>query len=266
MKSVYEADNIVEAQMILDLLERSGIEGQIRGEYLQGGAGELGVGGLVSVQAHENDASRAKGLIAEWESKQIPVQDRTMPTKRSFSGFWGFIAGVVTASIVLAWVFATPFETLEVDLDRDGVADEYYFYKGEFITRVETDRNRDGKVDIKSYYGARGLLAEDHLDDDFDGRYETVIAYENGNPISYSADRDGDNHTELTGSYTHGVFSRMEYVPVGRRQPKLVEMYKDGILDEQVIDSTGDGDIDTRIIFDNYGLEIDREDVGNDSP
>ena len=49
MKTVYEAPNTVEAQMILDLLERAGLSGKISGDYLQGGVGELAAEGKTVV-------------------------------------------------------------------------------------------------------------------------------------------------------------------------------------------------------------------------
>jgi hypothetical protein len=39
-----------------------------------------------------------------------------------------------------------------VDLDIDGVPDEFYHFRGEFPYKVETDRNRERPIDARMYY------------------------------------------------------------------------------------------------------------------
>ena len=45
MTRVFHAANSIEAHMVLHLLEQAGITGDLEGEYLQGGVGELPAGG-----------------------------------------------------------------------------------------------------------------------------------------------------------------------------------------------------------------------------
>jgi hypothetical protein len=74
MKIVFEATNTVEAQMILDLLDRSGIAGELSGEYLQGAVGGIAAGTHVKVLVAEKQAAEAAAIIAEWEATQTPVE------------------------------------------------------------------------------------------------------------------------------------------------------------------------------------------------
>jgi hypothetical protein len=68
MKTVFECAFGVEAHLISGLLRSVGVENQVLGEYLQGGAGELPVGRLVRVVVSDDQAEAARATIAEWES------------------------------------------------------------------------------------------------------------------------------------------------------------------------------------------------------
>lgn len=68
MKTVFEAANSLEAHMILGLLSQAGIEGQILGEALQGGLGELPVAGLVRVAVSDTDFVAARIIVEDWNS------------------------------------------------------------------------------------------------------------------------------------------------------------------------------------------------------
>lgn len=67
MKTVFECSFGVEAHLISDLLRSEGIANSILGEYLQGGAGELPVGRLVRVVVDDEEETKAREIIAEWE-------------------------------------------------------------------------------------------------------------------------------------------------------------------------------------------------------
>ena len=67
MKTVFECGFGVEAHLISDLLKSEGIANSILGEYLQGGAGELPVGRLVRVVVDDEDALKARAVIADWD-------------------------------------------------------------------------------------------------------------------------------------------------------------------------------------------------------
>lgn len=62
--------------MVRHLLLSAGLEAQILGEFLTGGAGELPAAGLVRVVVADEIEDEARGLIAEWE-KSEPVAGST---------------------------------------------------------------------------------------------------------------------------------------------------------------------------------------------
>jgi len=68
MKLIYEASNIIEAHLILNLLEQAKLVARIDGEYLQGGIGELQAIGGMRVMVQESDFSQAQDIIQQWDA------------------------------------------------------------------------------------------------------------------------------------------------------------------------------------------------------
>lgn len=68
MKIVYHAANSIDAHLIKDILAQHDITTMIKGEFLQGGMGELPVNDLVQVLVADIDYTNAKQLIAEWDA------------------------------------------------------------------------------------------------------------------------------------------------------------------------------------------------------
>ena len=75
MPTVFNANSVLEAHLVADLLGRSHIESRIDGEYLVGGIGDLPVTGLVRVVVEERDLELARQLIAQWESGAFQLPD-----------------------------------------------------------------------------------------------------------------------------------------------------------------------------------------------
>jgi len=71
MKTVFDANNSLEAHLVLGLLKQVGIDGIISGEYLQGAMGELPAFGLVKVLVAEQDYRRASEIIADWQQSML---------------------------------------------------------------------------------------------------------------------------------------------------------------------------------------------------
>lgn len=70
MRAVYEAENIIDANLVKGLLEASGIPAYVRGSYLTGGIGELPVSGLLAVCVPASAFPDATQVLAEWQARQ----------------------------------------------------------------------------------------------------------------------------------------------------------------------------------------------------
>ncbi len=64
MRSVYVAENLIDAHLVKHALEAAGIPAWVRGEALTGGIGELGVFGLVGVMVPDDCQLPAREVIA----------------------------------------------------------------------------------------------------------------------------------------------------------------------------------------------------------
>ena len=74
MKTVFDASSNIEAHLVMHQLQQAGIKAEIRGEYLQGGIGELPAAGNVQVVVDPDDLEEARQIIAEWESSDVDSQ------------------------------------------------------------------------------------------------------------------------------------------------------------------------------------------------
>ena len=63
MKIVYEAENIIDANLVKNALEHAGINSFVSGQYLTGAAGELPPLALVNVMVAEIDWPRARPIV-----------------------------------------------------------------------------------------------------------------------------------------------------------------------------------------------------------
>ncbi|VUD52259.1 hypothetical protein TDB9533_01594 [Thalassocella blandensis] len=70
MKLVYQAQNMIEAQLVLDQLAHAGLTARIDGEYLQGGMGMLQAIDLIRVLVDEADYDAAKKVVEQWDEAQ----------------------------------------------------------------------------------------------------------------------------------------------------------------------------------------------------
>jgi hypothetical protein len=69
MQQIFQAANIVEASLIIGLLEQGSVQAFMNGYYLQGGVGELPASNNVSVWVDDKDVIQAQQLIADYRDQ-----------------------------------------------------------------------------------------------------------------------------------------------------------------------------------------------------
>lgn len=72
MKTVYTAQNSMDAHIVRGMLGSHGIDAIVTGDYLQGGMGELPVFGLVEVKVAPEDAAEARAIVRAFQSGGEP--------------------------------------------------------------------------------------------------------------------------------------------------------------------------------------------------
>ena len=217
---VYQVSSLLEAQMIVDLLQREGISAEIGGQSLIGGAGELPCDGLLSVLVDDSDLSRAGQCLQQWEQTQLsePVQQSPalpeQPTNVSrasrrpsvWLGAAGlFLTGLVIGAAAMGGFYRSPLTPEGIDHNGDGKIDEHHLYRGDQLEQRQQDRNFDGEPDLIVFYDQRGLKVSRMADDDFDGRFERHRRYEHNLPTEEFFDVDGDGETDYRLQFKYGV-------------------------------------------------------------
>ena len=88
MQTIYNAENIIDANLVKDVLEQAGITAFVNGEYLSGAMGELPAQGLVSVSVADSDAEQAADIIKRFEANRKEGSGETRWDFNSGLGDW----------------------------------------------------------------------------------------------------------------------------------------------------------------------------------
>ncbi|PYC27213.1 hypothetical protein DMO17_05575 [Aquipseudomonas alcaligenes] len=68
MQRVYEPQDLLEAELLLGMLASEGVEAHLAGRHLLGAMGELPALGLLGLLVEDDDAERARRLIAAYNA------------------------------------------------------------------------------------------------------------------------------------------------------------------------------------------------------
>ncbi len=270
MVPVYDAAHSTDAHLMKNLLEQAGIASYIRGEYLQGGLGDIPVTGMMQVCVEAADVERARAIIDDWNRGVLPIAEEELEdpieplsTPTDTAGKFGFgrflFASLFGAALGagLMWVgLRGPSTEYAFDYNGDGKPDERSFYSGNSLKRVEYDRNHDGKTDASVSYANDGSVARGESDNDFNGRMETKTRYLHGQWQSEESDDDGDGAIEYQADAVSGVVYSEQWLDAQGRVFKRVQYEGNAPVTGQ-IDADKDGTLDTRRFYDRTG-EITR--------
>ncbi len=75
MQCVFQADNVVEAELVKGLLESNGIACHSGGFYLQGAVGDLAATGFAKLWVADEDSDSATQLIKGYENGEFAITD-----------------------------------------------------------------------------------------------------------------------------------------------------------------------------------------------
>ncbi|AHL74458.1 hypothetical protein CH92_04885 [Stutzerimonas stutzeri] len=71
MQRVYEPRDLLEAEMLRGMLTAEGVEVFLSGRHLIGAVGELPAAGLLGLMVDDEQAERARQLIAEYNGAEL---------------------------------------------------------------------------------------------------------------------------------------------------------------------------------------------------
>ncbi len=130
----------------------------------------------------------------------------------------------------------------EIDLDGDEMPEIFNYLRERtdaprLLVRKEMDLNRDGKVDVISWFDETGRLEREEMDGDHDGTIDHVDHYQDGKRVMSQYDTDYDGVANV-----HKYYVRTEEGSM--------------LLDRKERDTDGDGHIDVWERFDPKGEVI----------
>jgi hypothetical protein len=138
---------------------------------------------------------------------------------------------------------------LEADRDGDGKVDTWGFMKGARIVRLEIDENGDGKVDRWEFYRQDGTdgrpdktIERVERATRFDGIVSRREFFDHGALMRVEEDTNGDGKLDKWETYNDGSLSTMTLDTTHRGTPDRRLIYRpDGTLDRIETDPTGSG-------------------------
>ncbi len=267
MQTIYQAANLADAHLLRQLLQDTGIPVHLNGEYLQGALGEVPPNTPILLMVPDEHAQTARAIVLDWEratpepdadddalTADAPVSSSPIAYRggSTFASIASLLFGALCGAGIVWTIYNRPGTPGEIDYDGDGRIDERLYFAGDRLDRLETDRNRDGRIDQIVRYRADGNLDRIENDDDFDGRFEGIDEFRDGQPDTLTIDRDGDGETDFRSRYENGVLVLDESLDRSGRVVKTLR-YRHGWAVSGEIDSDGDGKLDTARTYDARG-------------
>lgn len=275
MKPVYEAENALDANLAKGILNQMGIGAVIKGEYLQGGIGDIPLAGLVTVMVEDADEMPARDVLQRWQNGERSLDaehtDHTdhyfpeqtsytvpAPTGQPFSKtIAAFLIGAAIAGTAVHLWYKTPQFSYGVDTDGDGIEDTYLHWQGDYLDREDLDRDQDGKLDGIHHYDSRGIFASWLYDNDFDGTFEVSGRVSRGGHSYEDTDLDGDGVADSRNRFYQDIYTMTEFYAEDGKQVIKRLIYQDKGVSYVELDSDRDGAMDTFHLYNDID-EIER--------
>lgn len=180
-------------------------------------------------------------------------------SSNSFRFTTGLIIGV-TAGALLHFGYTRLQQhgswTDEFDHDGDGVLDEEIDWRNGQVVAARLDQNSDGHWDVWSRY-ENGVQTIFEADENFDGRRDAWLSYsEKGIVSSSKMDTDYDGVPDVATVYEHGLPKRADWRPDNTSITVLRQLFRHGVLVEELRDQDGDGHFEVSIGFDAFNTPV----------
>ena len=130
---------------------------------------------------------------------------------------------------------------------------KYYINRDRIERR---DRNNDGAVDVWLYY-EDGEMTREESDDNFDGKKDVWYTLTpEGFTSNVEQDTDHNGIRDFRTLYTNGIPAHTDWQPNGTNVVLLRQIFRQGIVREELHDINGDGRFDTSVTFDSFSTPV----------
>jgi hypothetical protein len=256
--------NVADADLAAGQLRGHGIECVIKtddcaGMYPSMGVIQLLVNADMVEDARKvlNESSPATTASTSSPDATLPVLRKPMPRVLRFN--FGLLVGIVVGVLVhisYSELWKLRDITTRYDFDKDGVNDAVEIWKNGELREGRMDRNGNGRIDYWVYY-RNGQPFQDESDDNFDGKADGSFTYSPRRLYSSSVyDTDHNGVPDVTTIFTNGVVKQADWRPNGTNVVLLRQLFRHGVLDEELRDLNGDGLFDVSIKYDRFNTPI----------
>ena len=265
------------AQAVAQALLAAGIPYLIAADNCGGAFPPLEIYRGIQVLVRTRDLDRARGILADFEAEKPEVDAETaeqagaalsaLAERGSRSTGWStsqkswlwFLSGlglgiaVTTALLIDSDVGAPDSYTgvTEDDTDGDGRTDRWSHYRRGRLERDETDDNFDGKPDTWFFF-EEGKIVRYEADSNFDGKIDMWTRYSEGRPDCTRADTDFNGRPDVTYRHSAGVTVSADWVDQDSGKLWKRVSYRDGYVQEELIDTDRNSTFDTKIAYDAF--------------
>jgi hypothetical protein len=267
----------LEAQAAGQALLAAGIPYLIAADNCGGAFPALEIYRGIQVLVRARDLERAREIVADFEAEKpevdaetaeragaalsAPAEAGTIPTGWSAgqkARLW-FLAGlglgvaITTAILIDSHTGSQDSDTgvTEDDTDGDGKTDRWSRYRGGQLERDETDDNFDGKPDTCLFLVDDKVVRRE-ADSNFDGKVDIWTRYVEGRPATTQADTDFNGRPDVTYRHSAGVTVSADWVDQDSGKLWKRASFRNGYLQEELIDTDRDGTFDTKITYDAF--------------
>jgi hypothetical protein len=229
MKKILSGTNRAEAHLLAEALRQEGIQTSVQEEW---GSVDGTTTTFIWIE-NDGDAERATALLAEMTATRPPAP----VAARSSGARSGFVRGLLLG-LFLGALAGGAFAVGRLN----GPAS---------ASPANWDMNGDGAADSWATYNSAGQLHMTRYDQDFDRREDYWESYENGVPVSYTADNDRDGVVDEWGRFEHGtnglvvernwsfsndrVADKRAFFGAGRKTREEYDRNRDGVFEETIV-------------------------------
>ena len=257
--------DIADADLAAGQLRGHGIECVVKTDDCAGMYPSLGV---IQLLVDPETAEDARKILNESspafrEPASLPVVTPPLPNPEPKPRVFRFNSGLVVG-ILLGVLLHISYSTLwklrdiktRYDFDKDGVSDDEEIWKNGELRELRLDRNSDGRIDYWSYY-RDDKPYQDKFDDDFDGKADGSFSYSARRLVSSAQfDTDFNGVPDVTTTFRNGITLQSDWQPNGTNVVLLRQLFRNGVLDEELRDLNGDGLFDVGVKFDAFNTPI----------
>jgi hypothetical protein len=224
--------------------------------------------GVIRLLVNTSDAVAAREILQQASAgrdSSIEEQEpsagstRSVPPPRVYRFNSGVAVGVILGALVHFGY--TRYEQYRDRTDRyyndtDDLVDEEAVWRNGEMVEQRFDQNGDGRWDYKAYF-KNGVPVSNELDDNFDGKWDVALSYSaRGFLSSGQQDTDFNGIPDMTVTYENGIQKQTDWRPNGTNVVLLRQLFRHGVLDEELRDLNGDGWFDLSIKYDPFNTPI----------